>query len=118
MDSTAPPMSCMDIGSFFSKLAQSKHMAKGEISWKGTFEDGRKRQAYAKKIGKSWLFFDRERRYDEWQPVPKPDFEDWMRLLDGVDRRVHRRLMQPQDASRLRQKIKEVFPGVEVPKPK
>ena len=29
-------------------------MAKGEISWKGTFEDGRKRQVYAKKVGDAW----------------------------------------------------------------
>lgn len=92
-------------------------MAKGEISWKGKFEDGRKRQAYAKKIGKTWLFFDREKRYDEWKPIPKPEFDDWIELLDGVDRRVHRRLMQPQDADRVRQKIKELFPGADVPKP-
>ena len=65
-------------------------MAKGEISWKGSFEDGRKRQAYAKKIGRNWRFFDREKRYDNWEPVLKPEFEDWIALLDGVDRRVHR----------------------------
>jgi hypothetical protein len=38
-------------------------------------------------------------------------------IVKNVDRRVHRRLLQPQDADRLRQKIKELFPGVDVPKP-
>ena len=101
----------------FDYTLLNRYMAKGEISWKGSFEDGRKRQAYAKKIGRNWRFFDREKRYDNWEPVLKPEFDDWMELLDGVDRRVHRRLLQPQDADRLRQKIKELFPGVDVPKP-
>ena len=103
--------------SLFDYTLLDTYMAKGEISWKGSFEDGRKRQAYAKKIGRNWRFFDREKRYDNWEPVLKPDFDDWIELLDGVDRRVHRRLLQPQDADRLRQKIKELFPGAEVPKP-
>ena len=95
---------------------KSAIMAKGEISWKGTFEDGRKRQVYAKKIGNDWRFYEREKRFDNWEAIPKPAFEDWMELMDGVDRRVHRRLMQPQDAQSLRQKIKEIFPESNLPK--
>ncbi|MDG1891265.1 MAG: hypothetical protein P8L18_08135 [Verrucomicrobiota bacterium] len=91
-------------------------MAKGEISWKSRFEDDRKRQVYAKKVGNEWRFHERERRYDNWETIPKPVLEDWLELLDGVDRRVHRRLLQPQDAQRLRQKIKELFPETETPK--
>ena len=91
-------------------------MAKGEVSWKGMFEDGRKRQVYAKKVGNDWRFYEREKRYDEWDPLPKPPFDDWMQLMDGVDRRVSRRLLQPQDAQKLRQKIKELYPEADVPK--
>ncbi|MGA0408476.1 MAG: hypothetical protein ACO3PR_10340 [Limisphaerales bacterium] len=91
-------------------------MAKGEISWKGTFEDGRKRQAYAKKVGNQWRFHEREKRYDSWESVPHPSLDDWLCLMDGVDRRVHRRLLQPQDAQRLRATIKERFPEVDLPK--
>ena len=36
--------------------------------------------------------------------------------MDGVDRRVHRRLLQPQDAQRIRQTIKERFPETDIPK--
>jgi len=58
----------------------------------------------------------REKRYDEWDALPKPPFDDWMQLMDGVDRRVSRRLLQPQDAQKLRQKIKELYPEADVPK--
>ena len=91
-------------------------MAKGEISWKGTFEDGRRRQAYAKKVGNQWRFYDREKRFDSWERILRPSLDDWLCLMDGVDRRVHRRLLQPQDAQRLRQTIKERFPEIDIPK--
>ena len=90
-------------------------MAKGEISWKGTFEDGRRRQAYAKKVGNQWRFYDREKRFDSWERILRPSLDDWLCLMDGVDRRVHRRLLQPQDAQRIRQTIKERFPETDIP---
>ncbi len=90
-------------------------MGKGEISWKGQFEDGRKRQAYAKRIGNQWFFFERERRFDSWAPMPTPPLEDWLELLDGVDRRVHRRLAQPKELTRIRGLILERYPGAELP---
>lgn len=91
-------------------------MGKGEISWKGQFEDGRKRQAYAKHMSKEWTFFEREKRFEAWEKVQHPSLEDWLALLDGVERRVSRRLIPINEIQRLQQRIKERFPDYEFPK--
>ena len=85
-------------------------MAKAEISWRRTDDEGRKIQVYARRVGREWRFFKREKRFDLWQPVPDPPLEDWLELLDAVQRRVTRRLLQPDDEQRLRQRIRERFP--------
>lgn len=108
----------MDTRGKILTIHRQKLMSKGEISWKGQFEDGRKRQVYAKKVGNAWRFHEREKRFDNWEPVTKPEIDDWLELLDGVNRRVHRRLLQPQDSQKLRQKIKELFPDLKVDLPK
>lgn len=89
-------------------------MSKGEISWKGRFDDGRKRQAYAKKIGKDWHFFDREQRYDSWDEVEKPSLDDWLTLLDGVERRMQRDRIPEAEWARLKNKIQELYPEAEL----
>jgi hypothetical protein len=89
-------------------------MAKAEISWKRATEDGRKLQVYAQHIGREWRFFQREKRFDVWQPVAEPPLEDWRELLDAVRRLMTRRRYQPADEERLRRMIRERFPEEDV----
>ena len=89
-------------------------MAKAEISWKGKTEDGNRREVYARKIGDRWVFFERERRYDCWQPLNRPPLSDWLELLDGIERRVARRLLRPEEIRRVKKSIAEFFPGTDI----
>jgi hypothetical protein len=89
-------------------------MPKAEISWKRTTDDGVKLQVYAQRVSRDWLFFQREKRFDQWQPVPEPPLEDWLELLDAVQRLVTRRRLQPEHEERVRQRIREKFPEVKV----
>lgn len=85
-------------------------MPKAEISWKRVTEDGEKLQVYARHVGRDWLFFHREKRYDQWQRVEEPPLEDWLHLLDAVQRYITRRRYQPADEADIRRMIRERFP--------
>jgi len=85
-------------------------MAKAQISWKRTTAAGERLQVYAHHVGNRWLFYVRERRFDPWQLNPDPPLEDWLELLDGIQRRIARRLLRPEEAHRVRQAIRERFP--------
>ena len=85
-------------------------MAKAEISWKRITDEGVKLQVYAQRVSRDWRFFVRERRFEQWQPVVEPPLEDWLALLDAVQRLVTRRRLQPDDEARLRRRIRERFP--------
>ena len=85
-------------------------MAKAEISWKRVTEEGVKLQVYAQHVGREWKFFHREKRFDQWQPVPEPPLEDWLELLDSIQRLVVRRRYQPDDEEDVRKKIRDRFP--------
>ncbi len=85
-------------------------MGKGEVSWKGRTEEGIRRQVYAHRVGGEWRFFQREKRYDQWQELPKPSLEDWLELLDGVQRRIARRLLRPEEEANVKKTITELFP--------
>ncbi|HEY1174013.1 MAG TPA: hypothetical protein VGH19_21790 [Verrucomicrobiae bacterium] len=87
---------------------------KGEISWKGRTEEGEKREVYAKHVGDRWLFFVRGKRHDQWKELPEPPLEDWLELLDGVQRRISRRRFTPIEEIRLRKRIKQLFPDAEI----
>jgi hypothetical protein len=89
-------------------------MPKAEISWKRTNDDGVKLQVYARRVNREWLFFQREKRFDQWQPVPEPPLEDWLALLDALQRLITRRRYQPSDEERLRRRIRERFPEAEM----
>lgn len=89
-------------------------MGRGEISWKGETADGLKRQVYARRVGSEWRFFVREKRYDCWEPLLNPPLEDWLELLDGVQRRVARRLLRPEEEPRLKKMIGERFPSAKL----
>ena len=85
-------------------------MPKAEISWKRVTDDGVKLQVYAQHVGRDWRFFHREKRFDVWQPVKDPPLEDWMELLDAMQRLITRRRYQPDDEVRLRKQIRERYP--------
>ena len=88
--------------------------ARTEVSWKAKAEDGTRREVYARRIGLQWKFFVRERRFDNWKPLPSPPLEDWLSLLDSVRRRVGRRLFRPEEEDRLVRTIRGLFPEVEI----
>jgi hypothetical protein len=85
-------------------------MPKAEISWKRVTDDGVKLQVYAQHVGRDWRFFHREKRFDVWQAVKDPPLEDWMALLDAMQRLITRRRYQPDDEVRLRKQIRERYP--------
>jgi hypothetical protein len=45
--------------------------------------------------------------------VENPPLEDWLALLDSVQRRINRQLLRPEEEVRLRKIIMELFPGTE-----
>ena len=88
-------------------------MAKAEISGRRVTEEGVRLQVYARHVGREWRFFARERRYDQWQAIPNPPLEDWLALLDSVQRRINRRLLRPEEEARVKKTIRERFPEAE-----
>ncbi len=89
-------------------------MPKAEISWKRVTEEGLPLQVYAQHVGRDWLFFARQKRYDRWQPVDNPPLEDWLELLDAVQRRIDRRRLRPEEEARVKQSIRERFPEAQL----
>jgi hypothetical protein len=89
-------------------------MAKAEISWKRVTEDGTELQVYAQHVGCDWRFFVREKRYDQWQAVAEPPLEDWLELLDGVQRRIGRGFLRPEEEGNVKKSILERYPEAEV----
>ena len=59
-------------------------------------------------------FFIGKKRFDTWQPVKTPPLEDWMELLDAMQRLITRRRYQPDDEVRLREQILEHYPEAEL----
>ena len=85
-------------------------MPKAEISWKRAVEDGTRLQVYAQHVGGEWLFYRRQKRYDQWQAIAEPPLEDWLELLDAVQRLINRRRLRPEEESRVKKRIRERFP--------
>ena len=84
-------------------------MPKAEISWKRTTSEGETLQCYAQHVGRDWVFFKREKRFDNWERVAEPPLEDWLALLDSVRRRINRQLLRPEEEGRLCKEISERF---------
>jgi len=89
-------------------------MPKAEIAWKRVTEDGEKLQVYVQHVGREWKFFHRPKRFDTWQPVKEPPLEDWLELLESLQRLITRRRYQPDDEVLLRRQIRERFPESDV----
>jgi len=87
---------------------------KAEIGWTRRDDEGTKWEVSARHVSKRWEFYIRQGRYDQWQPVPDPVLEDWLALLDALQRLMVRRRYQPDDVDRVRQSIRERFPEAEV----
>ena len=85
-------------------------MPKAEISWKRVTAEGEKLQVYAQHVGREWIFYAREKRYDRWQLMAKPPLEDWLELLDAVQRLINRRRLRPEEELRVKKSIRERFP--------
>ncbi len=88
--------------------------AKAEISWRRVTGEGLRVQVYARHVGREWRFFVRQRRFDQWQAMGEPPLEDWLELLNGVQRRISRRRLSPKEEDRVRTSIRERFPEAEV----
>jgi hypothetical protein len=86
-------------------------MPKAEVSWTRETPEGPTWQCYAQHVGRQWVFYQREKRFDNWQQVKDPVLEDWLSLLDSVQRRINRRLLRPEEEMLLRKIITERFPG-------
>lgn len=89
-------------------------MPKAEISWKRVTAEGDKIQVYAQRISREWVFFHREKRFDQWQPVKEPPLEDWLELLDAIQRLITRRRLQPEHEEHVRRRIRERFPEADI----
>jgi hypothetical protein len=90
-------------------------MAKAEISWKRKNSEGDTLQVYAHHVGDRWIFYSRLRRFDDWERNDNPPLEDWLELLDGVRRRINRRLVRPEEEGRVTKRIRELFPEADIP---
>jgi hypothetical protein len=90
-------------------------MAKAEISWKRQTPEGETLQVYAHHVGDRWIFYSRARRFDDWEQNDDPPIEDWLELLDGVRRRINRRLVRPEEEARVAKRIRELFPDAKIP---
>ena len=88
--------------------------SKAEIGWVRRSEEGERFEHFARKVGKQWKFFIRQRRFEQWQSVENPPLEDWLELLEALRRLVVRRRYQPDDVERLLRTIRERFPEAEV----
>ena len=89
-------------------------MPKADIGWRRDHEDGKRYDHYAQHVGKQWRFFERIKRFDQWQAVPEPPLDDWLELLDSVRRMIVRRRLQPVDEARLVRTIRERYPEADV----
>ncbi len=89
-------------------------MPKAEISWKRATAEGERLQVYAQHVGREWIFYSRHKRYDRWQPLPEPPLEDWLELLDAVQRLINRRRLKPEEENRVKKNIRERFPETEL----
>jgi hypothetical protein len=83
---------------------------KAEITWKRRTQAGERYEINARRMGKIWGFYRRQQRFEIWEPWNDPPLQEWLELLDGVRRRVARRLLRPEEETRLVHYIHERFP--------
>ncbi len=84
---------------------------KSEISWRRTDDEGNRVEVNARRFGGEWRFHQRARRHDLWQRVEDPPVEDWLALIDALERRVTRRLITPDEVKRVRREFQLRHPN-------
>ncbi|MBM4088637.1 MAG: hypothetical protein FJ276_04300 [Planctomycetes bacterium] len=89
-------------------------MAKAEVNWRRETAEGTRLQVCAQRVGGVWRFFSRERRFDRWEALEEPPLEDWLELLDAVQRLAMRGRLQPDEEERVGRCIRERFPDAEL----
>ena len=99
---------------FSSIQTISNEMPKAEISWRRADAEGERVNVYAQHVGNRWIFYARGKRYDQWEQQDDPPLEDWLELLDGVRRRVARRLLRPEEEGNVERALRQRFPEAEV----
>ena len=88
-------------------------MPKREISWNRRNEAGERVEICVEQTTDGWIFYSRERRPEPWLVVADPPLEDWLELLDAVERRIGRQLMKPIEAERIKKTISLRYPSPE-----
>jgi hypothetical protein len=86
-------------------------MPKGDITWTRRTDEGERVEVNVRHVGDRWIFHSRERRPEHWRLVDDPPLEDWLRLLDAVNRRVGRGLIRDQEVERLKKIILDRYPA-------
>jgi hypothetical protein len=89
-------------------------MPRQEISWKRRTPDGQTVRIYARHVGDQWKFFARGARYEQRATLADPTLDDWLELLDAVQRRVGRGLLRAEEVERVERAIRERFPTAEL----
>jgi hypothetical protein len=87
---------------------------KSEVGWTRKNEDGTKLEISARRFGREWIFFHQLKRGQDWEPIKAPPLEDWLELLDTVRRRINRRLLPPDEETRVKKMIYDRFPGTKL----
>jgi hypothetical protein len=87
---------------------------KAEVGWTRKNEDGIKLEICARRFGREWQFSSQLKRGDDWEPIKNPPLEDWLELLDTVRRRINRRLLAPEEETRVKKMIYDRFPGTKL----
>lgn len=80
------------------------------IEWKSRSEEGERQEIRAERVGDTWTFSVRPGRHDVWQPWAEPPLSEWAELLDGIRRRIGRKLLKPDEEARVVKAIRERFP--------
>jgi len=88
--------------------------AKGEIGWKRRDEEGNRVKICAEPAGDRWRFYRQYRRFEQWEEIPEPPLEDWLNLLDAIQRRIARKKIPEGTDRKLARLIKTLFPEADV----
>ncbi|MBL8804007.1 MAG: hypothetical protein JNN27_18530 [Planctomycetes bacterium] len=88
-------------------------MARDNIEWVRKNAEGEKIEIKAHQIRERWDFYWRPGRTWGWNVLETPLLEDWLEVLDGVERRVHRRQYPLDEPAKVRRLIRERYPDAE-----
>jgi hypothetical protein len=87
-------------------------MPKAEISWKRSIEGGTKMEVNARRAGGRWIFYIRERRYEQWNALTN---RLWKTGWNAAGCRAAQDCPEiaPSRKLRVKKSISELFPGTD-----